>query len=75
MSALAVANEQEILSRTNSLSMLRNLLRMSYCQIAYARGLFPEDCFRRQNVRHPRIDTWHHHASLPLPALVCHLVR
>lgn len=55
--ALAVANEQEILTRVNSLSMLRNLLRMSFCQIAFARGLFPEDYFRSQNVMQTPTDS------------------
>jgi hypothetical protein len=38
------------MSSTISLRMVRNMLRMSFCQIAYARGLFPEGAFRKQPI-------------------------
>ena len=46
----AVASASEIMTHTSSLSMVRNMIRLNFCGIAYARGLFPEDCFRTQSI-------------------------
>ena len=55
MSAIACASET--MTREGSLSMVRNMIRLNFANIAYARGLFPEDCFRTQEIHALKLKT------------------
>ena len=46
----AVATASALITREASLSIVRNMIRLNFCGIAYARGLFPEKCFRTQHI-------------------------
>eukprot|EP00962_Isochrysis_galbana_P023958 scaffold7308_cov114-Isochrysis_galbana.AAC.13 len=46
----SVAQDQRI-SMENSIKLQRNMMRMVFGEVAYQRGLFPEDCFVLADVR------------------------
>ena len=46
----SVAQEQRI-SLDNAVKLQRNMMRMVFGEVAYQRGLFPEDCFVLADVR------------------------
>jgi len=48
--ASAPAQDQRI-SMENSIRLQRNMMRMVFGEVAYQRGLFPEDCFVLADVR------------------------
>lgn len=53
----AVATAPDVVTSEISLSMVRNMVRLNFCSIAYARGLFPEDCFKTQDIGGNRFKT------------------
>ncbi|KAL1529946.1 hypothetical protein AB1Y20_000874 [Prymnesium parvum] len=53
----AVATAPEVVTPQVSLSMVRNMIRLNFCSIAYARSLFPADCFKAQEIGGNRFKT------------------
>lgn len=53
----AVASTLDVVTSEVSLSMVRNMIRLNFCSIAYARGIFPADCFKTQDIGGNRFKT------------------